>query len=369
MEPIIKWPGGKERELVHILSNQPHEFDNYYEPFVGGGAVFMALEAKNYFINDLSDELIGLYDCIKHLDAQFFNYSEIINAAFESAKDFSNKHFDTLCKLYLQFRNEIIDFEQFSTQINDFIAKNNNEVKTICMFNKGSEFFLNELTSTLKRKMRRMKVLEAQKGDMPTKDLKANIETTIKSSLYVFYRHLYNTDNGCDKPLKISLFFFLRNYAYSGMFRYNSEGLFNVPYGGIAYNNKLTRKKLEYYQSKAVQEKFARTTIGNLDFEEFLQRHQPTENDFVFLDPPYDTEFSTYAQHDFTKVDQQRLADYLTNRCNAKWMLIIKNTDFIYGLYANKNGINISSFDKEYTVSFMNRNGRQVTHLIIRNYV
>ena len=238
MEPIIKWPGGKERELVHILSNQPHEFDNYYEPFVGGGAVFMALEAKNYFINDLSDELIGLYDCIKHLDAQFFNYSEIINAAFESAKGFSNKHFDTLCKLYLQFRNEIIDFEQFSTQINDFIAKNNNEVKTICMFNKGSEFFLNELTSTMKRKMRRMKVLEAQKGDMPTKDLKANIETTIKSSLYVFYRHLYNTDNGCDKPLKISLFFFLRNYAYSGMFRYNSEGLFNVPYGGISYNRK-----------------------------------------------------------------------------------------------------------------------------------
>ena len=48
-------------------------------------------------------------------------------------------------------------------------------------------------------------------------------------------------------------------------------------------------------------------------------------------------------------------------------MLIIKNTDFIYNLY-NHPGINISSFDKKYIVSFMNRNNRDVTHLIITNY-
>ena len=45
----------------------------------------------------------------------------------------------------------------------------------------------------------------------------------------------------------------------------------------------------------------------------------------------------------------------------------IKNTDFIYGLY-NKRGINISIFDKEYLVSFMNRNDKKVTHLLITNY-
>ena len=49
-------------------------------------------------------------------------------------------------------------------------------------------------------------------------------------------------------------------------------------------------------------------------------------------------------------------------------MLIIKNTDFIYSLYSNTPGIYIASFDKKYAVSFMNRNNRNVTHLIITNY-
>ena len=214
-----------------------------------------------------------------------------------------------------------------------------------------------------------MKVLENTKNTLPTKDVFDNVETIIKGALYMYYRHLYNTQKDLSEEWRIALFFFLRNYAYSGMFRYNSDGKFNVPYGGIAYNGKLTRKKLNYYQSEVIQNKFSQTTIDNLDFESFLSKYQPQGNDFVFLDPPYDTEFSTYAQNDFTRTDQCRLANYLLNQCRAKWMLIIKNTDFIYDLYSNHSGIYIKSFDKEYVVSFMNRNDKKVTHLLITNYV
>ena len=48
-------------------------------------------------------------------------------------------------------------------------------------------------------------------------------------------------------------------------------------------------------------------------------------------------------------------------------MIIIKYTDFIFDLY-NKEGINRHTFDKEYLVSFMNRNDKKVTHLLITNY-
>ena len=48
-------------------------------------------------------------------------------------------------------------------------------------------------------------------------------------------------------------------------------------------------------------------------------------------------------------------------------MLIIKNTDFIFNLYDGK-GFNIQSFDKKYLVSFMNRNDKDVEHLLITNY-
>ena len=126
------------------------------------------------------------------------------------------------------------------------------------------------------------------------------------------YRHLYNNaeltlSNGA---LHCALFFFMRNYAYSGMFRYSSRGDFNVPYGGIAYNSKLMAKKLNYYRSKPLRNHFANTKIYNLDFEDFLRKTQPSIEDFVFLDPPYDSEFSTYAQNEFSREDQKRLANY-----------------------------------------------------------
>jgi DNA adenine methylase len=151
------------------------------------------------------------------------------------------------------------------------------------------------------------------------------------------------------------------------MFRYNSSGDFNVPYGGIAYNRKNFLKKVDYLRTKELKSLLDQTKIENLDFEDFFNLHTPTKKDFIFLDPPYDTEFSTYAQNEFTKTDQIRLADYLTQKCKAKWMMIIKNTDFIYSLYDNKE-LNIKSFDKTYLVSFMNRNDKNVEHLLITNY-
>ena len=107
--------------------------------------------------------------------------------------------------------------------------------------------------------------------------------------------------------------------------------------------------------------------IFNKDFEAFLKETNPSESDFIFLDPPYDSEFSTYANNKFTHEDQIRLANYLIKECKAKWMMIIKNTDFIFSLYADK-GLNIRTFNKEYLVSFMNRNNKKVTHLLITNY-
>jgi DNA adenine methylase len=225
------------------------------------------------------------------------------------------------------------------------------------------------METNLFRKMVRMHELEKEKHILPDADLNDNIETAIKSAVYMNYRYLYNckeiTNN--NPKLHCALFFFMRNYAYSGMFRYSSKGEFNVPYGGIAYNSKLLNKKLQYYKSKELLSHFKKTQIFNLDFEQFLRTIKPKENDFIFLDPPYDSEFSTYAQNAFTREDQKRLADYLINECKAKWMMIIKNTDFIYGLY-DKEGVNIRTFDKEYVVSFMNRNDKKVTHLLITNY-
>ncbi|MCD8068600.1 MAG: DNA adenine methylase [Lachnospiraceae bacterium] len=117
-----------------------------------------------------------------------------------------------------------------------------------------------------------------------------------------------------------------------------------------------------------------RTVVECMDFEDFLNMYEPRENDFVFLDPPYDTEFSTYAQNEFGRNAHLRLANYLVNHCRGKFMLIIKNTEFIRNLYCNgmytANGgkLFVSSFAKKYMVSFQDRNDKNSEHLMITNY-
>ncbi|MDD4576607.1 MAG: DNA adenine methylase [Bacteroidales bacterium] len=214
-----------------------------------------------------------------------------------------------------------------------------------------------------------MKQLEKEKYLLPDNDILDNIETALKSAFYMHFRHIYNNTAKykIDSAFKSAIFLFIRNFAYSGMFRYNSNGDFNVPYGGIAYNNKNFSKKVEYLKTKELKSLLDNTVIENLDFEDFFNQYIPENNDFVFLDPPYDSEFSTYAKNEFTKKDQVRLANYLIKKCKGKWMMIIKNTDFILELYKNK-GLNIQSFDKKYLVSFMNRNDKDVEHLLITNY-
>lgn len=367
LSPIVKWPGGKEKELKYILPSLP-QFKRYYEPFVGGGSVYMAINSEEYFINDYSTELINLYENISSSNKEFFTYAENIDNSWIKAYEFFLEHGE-LIDLYKNYRQGFLSKDELKEKIKNFCEENSLAINSIIeKFQNLPSVLIKEMETNLYRKMVRMKELEVQKHQLPDKDLNDNIETAVKSAVYMQFRYLYNLPEiQTNNPLYSAIFLFIRNYAYSGMFRYSSKGEFNVPYGGIAYNNKLLKRKLDYYKSLPLLNHFKRTHIYNLDFEEFLNKVEPTENDFIFLDPPYDSEFSTYAQNEFTRLDQERLADYMIKRCKAKWMLIIKNTEFIYNLY-NQPGINIQSFDKNYTVSFMNRNDKKVTHLLITNY-
>jgi DNA adenine methylase len=138
-------------------------------------------------------------------------------------------------------------------------------------------------------------------------------------------------------------------------------------YGGVSYNRKDVARKVAYLRSPALQRHMHGTTLENLDFEAFLLKHPPQAGDFVFLDPPYDSRFSTYAQNEFGPRDQERLARYLIERCRAKFMLVIKNTPPILELYTHA-GLTIRTFDKKYLVSFQDRNRRDAQHLIVTNY-
>jgi len=61
MKPMIKYRGGKTKELSALKRHFPREFNRYIEPFFGGGAVFFDLEPNAAIINDINDKLMAFY--------------------------------------------------------------------------------------------------------------------------------------------------------------------------------------------------------------------------------------------------------------------------------------------------------------------
>ncbi|MBW4630171.1 MAG: DNA adenine methylase [Brasilonema octagenarum HA4186-MV1] len=66
--PFLKWAGGKSRLIPTYYTFFPNDFQNYYEPFIGGGAVFFYLynRPKKAFLTDINSELINTYNCVKN---------------------------------------------------------------------------------------------------------------------------------------------------------------------------------------------------------------------------------------------------------------------------------------------------------------
>lgn len=63
--PIVKWVGGKRQLMFELLKNMPKTYNRYFEPFIGGGALFFELQPENAYISDMNEELINLYSVVR----------------------------------------------------------------------------------------------------------------------------------------------------------------------------------------------------------------------------------------------------------------------------------------------------------------
>ncbi|UUM25896.1 DNA adenine methylase [Mycoplasmopsis agalactiae] len=84
--PFVKWAGGKRQLLDEILSKIPSKFNNYYEPFVGAGALLFSLKLNQVsYINDINKSLIHTYKIVKD------NPNELIDVLSELDNKFTSK--------------------------------------------------------------------------------------------------------------------------------------------------------------------------------------------------------------------------------------------------------------------------------------
>lgn len=176
-------------------------------------------------------------------------------------------------------------------------------------------------------------------------------------ALYYKIRDMFN--GKAEKDFSdATLYYFINKTAYSGMLRFNSKGEYNVPFG--RYKNLNPDIITEAHSNLLKGAK-----ITQLDYSKVFD--ESNEDDFIFLDPPYDCKFTEYGNingNDFSYEKHMKLAEDFKN-LSSKAMMIIGKTDFIEGLY--KPYIK-GEYQKNYSVNIRNRFKAESKHLIITNY-
>lgn len=364
IKPLIKWTGGKRSEIKYIEPFIPKEYDRYIEPFVGGGALYFYLCPEHSIINDTCTDLIEFYKCMQNSDQELYNllleYSHSIQILLKLCEIDIDKLY-TVYNSYLESKflnagtilSTVSNWLPYFSNYNIILDK---EKFTLSLYKYGCEG-IKRLANVMGNK------------DVSEAETKENIITKFMNGYYMYFRDIYNNihqDNMfVSKAYRLANFYFVRQYCYGGMFRYNKNGGFNVPYGGTSYNRiDLYSKVTKMFNDTKLKTLLKNTGMYNMDFEELFNHINLSENDFMFLDPPYDTTFSTYDKTDFTQDDHIRLANVL-KQYPCKFLLIINDNDFTRNLYKD---FIITSFDKKYSVNFRNRNDNRTTHLIITNY-
>ncbi len=266
--PFLKWAGGKAQLVPEILQRIPSDIATYYEPFLGGGAVFFALRPARAVLSDINPDLIN---------------------AFEVVRDKPTELIESLSK------------------------------------HRHSKSYFYKL-----------------RGADRSADFWVNSDV--------------------DKASRV---IYLNKTCYNGLYRVNSRGEFNVPFGDYQ-NPKIVDDENISACSAALQS----AEIVNEPFESIADR--VTEGDFVYCDPPYvpasrTANFAGYTKEGFPDEMHRRLAEFcrVIDRKGARFLLSNSDTPLTRELYA---AFHVETVEAPRAInSKADRRGR-VTEILVRNY-
>lgn len=84
MQPLLKYRGGKRREIQYFRNLIPQNYTTYIEPFFGGGAVFFDQEPNQSIINDINEPLITFYQQVANLYPQLMDELTVLHEIYEA---------------------------------------------------------------------------------------------------------------------------------------------------------------------------------------------------------------------------------------------------------------------------------------------
>jgi len=255
--PFIKWAGGKSQLLNVLIKCAPQTFGTYYEPFLGGGALFFKLYSmgriRRAILSDANKDLMNCYVAIR-------DNTEALLTELELLQEHASE----------------------------------------------KEFYY----EVARPKFNKIRLRTGLDGDVA----------------------------------KAALLLYLNKTCYNGLYRVNSDGEFNVPWGRYEnpriYDEGNIRKV-----SKALSD--SRITLRCCGYD--LAVAAAKENDFVYLDPPYQpvsatSWFTQYTPSSFTEEDQRKLAETFKTLDKRGCKLLLSNSynpliDDLYKEYIDRGNI------------------------------
>ena len=117
--PVIKWAGGKRQLLPLLKKRMPRSYRRYYEPFLGGGALFFNLKPKDAIINDSNKQLINMYKYIKLCPGEIAKNLSKYQTMYNNLQTHSEQ-----TKFYLTMRDNF----------NSFVLKNTSNIESASLF-------------------------------------------------------------------------------------------------------------------------------------------------------------------------------------------------------------------------------------------
>lgn len=266
LKPFIKWAGGKRQILDQIVPHFPTEFDHYFEPFLGGGAVLLHLQPAKASVSDVNAEIINAFQMIK------------------------------------------------------------------------------DKPQALIKKIKSMK----------------NNETN-------FYKIRKQKPSKLSSLARAARFIYLNKTCFNGLYRENSKGEFNVPFGHMK-NATILDPVNALALSKYLNQNDIKFTCA--DYRQILL--QAKAGDFVYFDSPYypltKTSFTKYFKTDFSQKDHQDLAEVfktLTDR-GVKVLMSNSNTKFIKNLYK---GFTIIEVEARRSINSQGKGRKKAKiEVLIKNY-
>jgi DNA adenine methylase len=227
---FLKWAGGKLQLIEQFENLFPHNFRNYYEPFVGSGAVFFYVKSKlkpnKVILSDTNEELINCFVVVRD------NPYELVELLLNHRKRHSKEYF----------------YAVRSTQ-----------------------------------------------------------------------------PNRLDSVNKAARFIYLNKTCFNGLYRVNSKGQFNVPFGDYD-NPSIFDKNTLFQASQLLQDVHLQVST----FEKVLDF--AGKDDFVYFDPPYiplskTSSFTRYSKSDFTMKDQKQLSEVFETLDSRGCFVMLSNSD------------------------------------------